>query len=164
MEHQQLAERLPNLAQAEQKTIEITDPYLVGTSGGSVPAGSYEIQEAYCPLPNCDCQRVTLSVYSQHDQQTKASISFGWETFMYYAGWFNTNNPDSLQRIKGPVLVSERPQSPIAQNVLSMVTDLALSDPEYIESLKKHYRLFKADVKKAGKKAGASKKKAGKKR
>jgi hypothetical protein len=92
------------------------------------------------------------------DQQTKASIAFGWETFMFYAQWYGSTNPDSLRSIKGPVLLSDRPQSPLAQNVLKMVADLALSDPDYVESLRKHYRLFKADVKLAAKKAGGQKK------
>ena len=155
MEHQLLSSRLPALASAETRTVRVAQG-----DGAAVPAGDYDVLESYCALPNCDCHRVTLSVVSAHDRQPQATVSFGWETLMFYAEWLRSTNPDTLRLIKGPTLTTDGPQSPQAAGYLQLVSETVLSDPAYVAQLERHYRAFKADVRKSA----ASGKKAAKKR
>ena len=79
---------------------------------------------------------------------------------MFYAEWLRSTNPDTLRLIKGPTLTTDGPQSPQAAGYLQLVSETVLSDPAYVAQLERHYRAFKADVRKSA----ASGKKAAKKR
>lgn len=56
------------------------------------------------------------------------------------------NDPQIIRELKGPVLNPGSPQSKHAPAVLKLVKDVVLSDPAYIERLKRHSQMFKEKV------------------
>ena len=114
----------PELAERETRTITVIK------SQRDVPEGTYGLVESYCPDPECDCRRVMLNVVSeeQADRGYLATVSYGLDRDADMAGPFL----DPLNR-----------QSQHADELLELVTDSALRDPEYLERLERHYELVK---------------------
>jgi hypothetical protein len=111
-----------------------------------VPKGSYGLLEMYCDDPGCDCRRVFLEVYDWERGQDMAFIAYGWESREFYRKWFSGNDPEIVRDLQGPVLNVGSPQSKYAPAFLKIVKDVILSDPAYIERLKRHYQMFKEKV------------------
>lgn len=94
-----------------------------------IPKGVYGLVEFYCPDPACDCRRVMLNVSEKRQPEPfLATISYG----------FDRNGPDA-----GPYLDPLNEQSPYAFALLEMVSELVLSDSEYLARLERHYNLVK---------------------
>ena len=111
-----------------------------------VPSGSYGLLEMYCDDPGCDCRRVFLEVYDWEGRKSMAFIAYGWEGKEFYRNWFRGGDPEVIRDLQGPVLNNGSPQSKFAPAFLKMVKDVVLSDPAYIERLKRHYQMFKEKV------------------
>ncbi len=103
-----------------------------------IPAGSYGLLEMYCDDPDCDCRRVFLEVYDWQRQRSLAFIAYGWESKEFYRNWFHGDNPKVIRDLQGPVLNVGSPQSKYAPAFLELVKEVVLSDPAYIERLKRH--------------------------
>jgi hypothetical protein len=108
--------------------------------------GNYGLLEMYCDDPNCDCQRVFLEVYDWKRQKSMAYIAYGWESKEFYRRWLMMDNSVVIREMQGPVLNGGSPQSKYAPAFLKLLKDVVLSDPAYIERLKRHYRMFKEKV------------------
>ena len=133
-------ERFPEIAEEETRVITVfNDPEL--------PSDTYGLTEAYCDESGCDCRRVFFNVISFKQQKVLATIAYGWEDEKYYAKWMGDNDPATIKGLKGPVLNLASPQSKLAPALLKHIK-VVLKDKSYIERLKRHYKLFKADVKK----------------
>lgn len=74
-----------------------------------------------------------------------ATIAFGWESEKYYAKWMGDNDPRTIKDLKGPVLNLASPQSKLAPAILKQIK-FVLQDKNYIERLKRHYKLFKDEI------------------
>jgi len=111
-----------------------------------VPQGDYALMEMYCDDINCDCRRVFLDVYDWKRGKSMAYIAYGWESKEFYRNWFGNDNPVVIRDLKGPVLNDSSPQTNYAPAFLQLVKDVILSDPAYIERLKRHYQIFKEKV------------------
>jgi hypothetical protein len=111
-----------------------------------VPKGSYGLVEMYCDDINCDCRRVFLEVHDWERQKSLAYIAFGWESREFYRKWFRMDDPQVIRELQGPILNNGSPQSKYAPAFLQLVKDVVLSDPAYIERLKRHYQMFKEKV------------------
>ena len=111
-----------------------------------VPSGSYGLLEMYCDDPGCDCRRVFLEVYDWEGRKSMAFFAYGWEGKEFYRSWFRGGDPEIIRDLQGPVLNDGSPQSKFAPAFLKMVKDVVLSDPAYIERLKRHYQMFKEKV------------------
>jgi hypothetical protein len=111
-----------------------------------VPKGSYGLIEMYCDDINCDCQRVFLEVYDWERRKSMAFIAYGWESKEFYRRWLRMDNPTAIRELQGPILNPGSPQSKYAPAFLKIVKDVVLSDPAYIERLKRHYQIFKEKV------------------
>jgi len=111
-----------------------------------VPKGSYGLIEMYCDDVNCDCRRVFLEVYDWERRKSMAFIAYGWESREFYRKWLRMDNPTMIREMQGPILNDGSPQSKYAPAFLKLVTEVVLSDPAYIERLKRHYQIFKEKV------------------
>ena len=145
MQYSPLYEMLPNLAGRETKEIVI-----IKKDFHKVPAGTYGLMEMYCTDKRCDCRRVFINVISEEMKKPLALITFGWESEKFYADWYHLDweNLTEMDRrdiagLKGPCLNMSGQQSRYAQDLLTLVTQMALTDPDYVDRLKRHYKLFK---------------------
>ncbi len=137
-------ERFPKIAEKETRTITIFN-------FSELPNDSYGLVEAYCDELDCDCRRVFLNVISANHKKLLATIAFGWESKEYYARWMGNNDPRAIKDLKGPVLNSASSQSKLAPALLNQIK-VVLEDKNYIKRLKRHYNLFKDEIKKEEKK------------
>jgi len=60
--------------------------------------------------------------------------------------WYRSNDPEIIQQMQGPILNPSSEQSELAPGLLKLVRDTLLKDPNYLERLKRHYRMFKEKV------------------
>jgi hypothetical protein len=132
--------KFPEIAEDETRSITIfNDPKLSDDSFGLI--------ESYCDETDCDCRRVFLNIHSEKQDKILAVITFGWESEKFYANWLGTNEPQIIKELKGPTLNLASPQSKLAPKILNLVHRLVLHDKKYIERLKRHYELFREDIK-----------------
>jgi hypothetical protein len=118
----------PEVADKETRSVHIGE-------GPGIPAGEYVFVEAYCTDPACDCERVMLTVVERKGGHV-ATISYG----------FNPAKTRAWLREPNPFLDPLNPQSPYAEEILSLFQEVAL-DAEYDERLRRHYRMVKEAVK-----------------
>ena len=113
----------PELASHETRALTLMVPKR------GVPVGNYVILESYCADPACDCRRVMLSVIEEHHPGVNlASINYA----------FDADDPDP-----GPFLDPLNRQSSYAQGLMELITELVLSDADYLARLDRHYALTK---------------------
>ncbi len=140
-------EKFPEIAKEETRAlIAIADPEL--------PEGNYGLIEAYCDEVGCDCRRVFFNVYSEERNEVVAVIAYGWENRKFYADWFGDNDPQIIAELQGPILNVASYQSELAPILLDKIK-YVLNDRNYLERLKRHYRMFK-DLIEEENKGGAS--------
>ncbi len=134
-------DRFPDVAEREARSVHVID------DPGGVPAGNYLLVESYCDDAGCDCRRVLLNVFSIERRRVEAVINFGWESRDFYARWLGgLDDPEFLHAIQGPCLNVGSPASRHAPAILQLVNEMTLADREYIERLKRHYRMFRETV------------------
>jgi hypothetical protein len=104
--------------------------------------GEYGFMEFYCDDPKCDCRRVLIQVVrSDTGGKVWATINYGWETAEYYARWLGSKEAGREACVAS--LDPLNPQSEYAPALLRLFNDVAVADPEYVERLKRHYRMFR---------------------
>lgn len=110
-----------------------------------LPNGVYDLVDSYCGDPNCDC-RVAYLFITRDTQPTAAlaSMTFGWEPLDFYVKWMGVNDEITYD-LKGPALMPMGPQSELAPALLELVIP-RLEEQGYVELLKRHYRQFKATL------------------
>jgi len=133
--------RFPTVARRETRTITVFPKSEVG-----LPAGDYGFLEMFCDEHGCDCRRAFFYVVSSLRKDVEAVISWGWEDRSFYAKWMGDNDPDVLATLKGPALNPGSPQTDLAPAVLSLVATVLLRDSEFVQRVKKHYRMFRDHV------------------
>ena len=131
------------LAVADQETRSLT---ILDGKRFDLPNGVYVFHEMYCVEHGCDCRRVFFYVTRSARNDAQAVICYGWEPVSFYREWFKGDDIFDLVEIKGPALNSGSPQSIHAPAILELVRDVLLRDGDYIERLKRHYRMFKARI------------------
>ena len=134
-------EKFPAIAENETRSITIIN-------NPELPSDSYGLIESYCDELDCDCRRVFLSIISEKHEKVLAVIAFGWESKQFYAKWFGGNDPQTINELQGPILNLISPQSKFAPKLLELVNSVVLQDKKYIERLKRHYAMFRADTEK----------------
>lgn len=132
-------EKFPELSEEETRSITCFDH-------PGLPNDTYFLIEAYCSDAGCDCRRVFFNVVSMTNKKVLAVIAFGWETNKYYEKWMGDDIPEIIESLKGPILNIASPQSEFAPIILELVNNVVLKDTNYIERLKKHYKLFKDKI------------------
>ncbi len=140
MPFEPLHSRLPALAEAETRSVAVLDKSLI-------PPADYGFVEMFCNEPGCDCRRVFFTVFSSATKQPEAVIAYGWESASFYRKWFKyAVSKDDIAELMGPVLNMGSPQGRYAPAILNLFTKVLLPDKEYIERIKRHYKLFRATV------------------
>jgi SEC-C motif len=126
----------PEVAKAETRNlIAFEDPLL--------PPDQYVLMELYCNEIGCDCRRVFFNVYSEAKKVFVAVIAYGWESREFYKKWMHgDDDPLVINDLMGPVLNLGSYQSELAPALLARITEV-LRDKEYVQRLKRHYRLYK---------------------
>ena len=110
-----------------------------------LPSGEYGFIELYCDEPNCDCRRVVVTVLRpETGWKSWAVINYGWESVKFYKKWAGAPAGDRSEW-QGPDLDPLSEQTPYAPALLNLFKWL-LESPDYVERLKKHYRLFRTAV------------------
>lgn len=138
-------DRFPDIAQNETRSlIIIGDPIL--------PDDKYFFTEAYCDEPNCDCRRVFFNVFSEKSGKSLAVITYGWEKRQHYINWMGDNDPNVIDSLVGLGLNLFSHQSKFAQPLLDKIALVLKSDTNYVKRLKKHYKMFRAELDKQHKK------------
>jgi hypothetical protein len=128
--------KFPKLAAKEMRTA-----FLQNYPG--LPDGAFGFVESYCDEDGCDCRRVMIDVLTPETKDKAwATIGFGWESVEYYRKWVGCSMSEAKEH-KGPILDPLNPQTEYAPALLRLFQDV-VRDREYVERLKRHYRLFKS--------------------
>jgi len=128
----------PDVAERETRTITV-----MPNAGLGVPAGQCGFMEMYCDEAGCDCRRVFFTVVSSTRKEIDAVIAWGWEDRAFYARWMGCDDPRITDEMQGPILNLASPRSKNAPALLKLVQNVLLSDPAYVERIKRHYTLFR---------------------
>jgi hypothetical protein len=133
-------ERFPELGARETRSVTVPP-------GQDLPDGEFGFLEFYCDEPGCDCRRVMIDVLRPETGWSKiwATISYGWESLDFYREWSGAAS-DPIQ-MKGPYLDPLNPQTKYSSALLNLFRVL-LQSPDYVERLKRHYRMFRESVEK----------------
>jgi len=111
-----------------------------------LPDGEYGFLELYCDEPECDCRRVLIHVVSKATgPRIWATINYGWETAdYYYSAWMRDKKLARL--FAGARLDPLNPQTQYAEACLKLFKRM-LKDRAYVDRLKRHYQMFKDQLK-----------------
>jgi hypothetical protein len=131
----------PDIAKSETRSITVPPGANLG-----LPAGEYLFAEMFCNEPNCDCRRVIFSVISSNSNRTVAVIDWGWENIAFYRRWLRDIDPSMAEEMQGPGLNRLSEQSKLAPLLLELARNALLADPAYVDRIKRHYALFRANV------------------
>jgi hypothetical protein len=129
------------VAERETRTITVRP-----IARGPVPPADYLFLEMFCDERGCDCRRVMFNVVSSATRDFVAVVAWGWEDAAFYARWFRMNDPEMVKDLMGPILNFGSPQAPYAGGVLTLAEEFLLSDPAYVERIKRHYALFREKI------------------
>jgi len=114
------------------------------------PAGEFAFVEFYCEDLNCDCRRVLFEVRPRAEpDRPVAYITYGWESPAFYER--NSNAPPDIAREMTIETVNAsldpmNPQSALAPMILQVFRDIVATDPEYVARLKRHYTIFRDEL------------------
>jgi hypothetical protein len=110
----------------------------------NLPDGEYGFFEFYCDDPNCDCRRVLIQVACPGTGgKIWATLNYGWETPEFYAEW--AHGEEAAQDCRGATLDPLNPQTEYSDALLGLFKDL-LRDKAYEARLRRHYELFKQEL------------------
>jgi len=144
MSYEPFFERFGDLALKETRSATVFENNEYG-----LPPDEYGLFESYCNDKNCDCRRVFFNVVSRKTNKPIAVVTYGWETEAFYQKWFGGgNDPFSRKMAKEMVGVGLNfgsPQSKHAKAILKLVENI-LRDPNYVERIKQHYKMFREMV------------------
>ena len=127
-----------------------------------LPDGEYGFLELYCDDPACDCRRVIIDVVTPTTgSKIWATINYGWESLEFYERWMR--NKELARGCHGAVLDMLNPQTKYSSVLLELFKGV-LQDQAYVERLKRHYALFKSDLRSKRKLATRSGRKAKRRR
>jgi hypothetical protein len=131
-------EKFPELGARETRSVRVFEQQ-------DLMEGEYGFLEFYCNGPGCDCRRVIIQVLRPETgwRTIWATIGYGWESLDFYRKW-DSMTPDPSE-LKGPYLDPLNPQTKYAPALLELFR-LLIESPDYVERLKRHYRMFRAAV------------------
>ena len=131
-------ERFPDVGARETRSVTVT-------LRDDLPDGEYGFLEFYCDEPGCDCRRVMIDVLRPETGWSKiwATIGYGWESLDFYRKW-SKGASDPIE-MKGPYLDPLNPQTKYSSALLDLFR-IILHSPDYVERLKRHYRMFRDSV------------------
>lgn len=110
----------------------------------SILGDTYRFAESFCGKPGCDCRRAMIHVHSVKAFRLETVISWGWEPERFYRKWLGarTTAKDAAD-MKGPILNPGSPATDRAAALLDFFKTMLLTDRDYVENVKAHYKTFK---------------------
>ncbi len=132
-------------AQKETRGVILLKPH------GSLPAGKYSYLEFYCDDLQCNCQRVTLRVHADTDEELRhplAQIGFGWGSLAFYKQWLRD---DALAEEAVGVSLSGPPDDDNARFFMDIIANDLTNNPDLAERYKRHYTQFREAARKENK-------------
>lgn len=124
----------PEVGSRETRVLQVADAQ-------DLPAGEYAFLESYCDQPGCDCRRTIIQVLrSDTGAKVFATIGYGWESEEFYRNWLG--GIDAVVEERGPYLDPLNAQSAYAEVLLGLF-EAVLESPDYVDRLKRHYRMFR---------------------
>ena len=138
-----LYELFPEIAKRETRTI-----HILNDARFDLPSAEYAFIEMFCDDPGCDCRRVFFSVVSTLTEKPVplAVIAYGWEKYEFYEKWSHGDEPEIIKNLMEPSLNISSPQSQFANGILDLFCKMLLTDREYIDRVKRHYRIFREKI------------------
>ena len=101
----------------------------------------------FCNEAGCDCRRVFFTVFSSLTKNPEAIIAYGWEKASFYRKWYKYGaTKEQIAELIGPVLNMASPQGRHSHAILHLFTEVLMRDKDYIERIKRHYKLFRATL------------------
>jgi len=132
----------PEIAENETRRITLRrDPL--------IPDGEYAFVDSYCVDKTCDCRRVyfeVLQIDPNYEPIHAATISYGWEDLDFYLSWSPYLPPSLAAEMHGACLEEPQVQSKYSKRFLDLFKSRFLTDPAYIDRIKRHYAMFKAKL------------------
>ena len=106
-----------------------------------LPDGEYSFFDMYCSDPGCDCRKTMIQVL--HEGRPVSIINYGWETPSFYKGWMQSAVDDAdVSSMAGASIDISSPDLVGRDGVLALFH--ALLNEEWIQLIKRHYRLVKS--------------------
>ena len=127
--------RFPEVAEKETRCVIV--PY-----GKKIPAGKYFLLESFCNDKECECRRLFINFL--YNEKIVATIGYGWEDLEFYKEWMG--DEELIDDVKGPILELGGIQTKYSQYLLELFKEVILKDEQYIERIKKHYKMFKKSL------------------
>lgn len=107
-----------------------------------LPDGPFGFLEFYCNEKGCDCRRVLFHVVRPDGtDRVWASINYGWEEPTFYRQWYR--GAESVDEMATASLDPFNPQSEYSGALLERFRTILIPDQQYVDRLKRHYRMFK---------------------
>ena len=108
-----------------------------------LPDGDYVLIECFCDNPDCDCRNAFIYITAAPPKvKSMAGINYGWESRQYYESVFPSK--EGVNQVHGIHLL-EGKQSKWADAFLELFKRM-VREGDLGEKIKKHYKLFKAAV------------------
>ena len=126
------ANKFPEIAEKETRCILMPE-------GKDLPEGHYYFPESFCNDKECDCRRAFINVI--FEEETIATIGFGWENLKFYENW--ANDKSIVEYIKGPILELTGIRTKYSENALSLFKGVLMQDKLFLGRLPIHYKMFK---------------------
>ena len=131
----------PEIAKRETRSITVLPQSNMG-----LPAGSYGFLEMFCDESECDCRRVFLMVMASFRTDVQAVIAWGWEDIHFYVDWIKYGEPKDAKYLQGPILNVGSPETELSDALLELARNVLLKDSNYVQRIKRHYRMFRDRV------------------
>ena len=90
-----------------------------------IPDDTYQLQEWYCPNPDCDCYEGLLKIFAHQQKSTTARVFV------------------PLDPAQSPYLDPDYPLTPTALALLNLIAQYVKKDSAYLKRLRDHYRLVR---------------------
>lgn len=132
---------LPFQSRFEEIALQESKIIMVNSRNARVPIGTYSFMENYCEDNTCDCRKVMVNFVHIKSKEILATIGYGWESVNFYTKWMYGDRKIA-QILSGVYLEPGGIQSKYSQAFLELFKHYL--DKEYIERLKKHYKIFKS--------------------
>jgi hypothetical protein len=89
---------------------------------------------------------VVFCVIAKNGMSVQAFIGWGWEDVEFYRRWLRDGSLAEAMEAKGPALNIGSPRTAIGPALVELVREELLADPAYVERIKRHYEMVRAEV------------------
>jgi|WetSurMetagenome_2_1015567.scaffolds.fasta_scaffold58220_2 hypothetical protein len=129
--------------------------HVLGENIFGLPSGTYRFEEFFCKDTGCDCRRVMFFITSANLKEMEAVITYGWESREFYARLMASDDEKEIAELQGPIVDISPEYFMLAPAFQLMFSAYMLRDHAYIERVKGHYCIFRAEIERRASLKGA---------